>query len=364
MTPNRLVTLIILAILTIGVGTWLANRQAATPPPANAAVLYPELKKELDTISAVRLFKAGDARSVELLKGKRGWTVTEREGYAADQAKIAKLLRSLADAKPLEEKTSNPESYSSLGVEDTKDAKASGLRIELTGTSKPVNLIVGKRGGGAQSTYVRRAGEPASWLVSASIDSSSTPDAWLRKDIVDVSAARIQSATVTTGSAKPYVAAKATRADANFAVTGLPKGKELASASAANSTATALVGLALADVRTRKEFESAPVSARAVFNTFDGLVAAIDGWQKDDKHFVALTVSYDAALAERFRVATAPAEAKPDAAAAPPPARPETKAGVEDEAKSAIARLAGWVYEIPQYKYEAIFKPVDELTKK
>ena len=70
------------------------------------------------------------------------------------------------------------------------------MRIELVGPPKPVNLIVGKQGVGAQSTYVRRAGEPQSWLINATIDTSATPDAWLRKDIIDVSADRMQSATV------------------------------------------------------------------------------------------------------------------------------------------------------------------------
>ena len=72
------------------------------------------------------------------------------------------------------------------------------MRIELVGPPKPVNLIVGKPGIGAQSSYVRRAGEPQSWLIDASIDTSASPDAWLRKDIIDVSADRMQSARVET----------------------------------------------------------------------------------------------------------------------------------------------------------------------
>jgi hypothetical protein len=364
MNPSRLLTLVLLAIATIGIGTWLANRQAATPAATASEALYPGLKNELDAVAAVRIFKAGDVRVVELVKGPNHWTVTDREGYPADDAKIGKLLRALADAKPYEEKTSNAANYPALGVEDTSDAKASGVRIELAGSAKPVNLIVGKQGVGAQSTYVRRAGEPTSWLVRSTIDSSSAPHDWLRKEIVDISADRMQSAVVTTGTAKPYTAAKATRADSDFKVTGLPKGKELSSNVAANSAASALVGLTLADVRTRKEFESTPPAAHAVFTTFDGLVAQVDGWKKDEKHFVAVNVAYDPAVAERFRVATTTPDPKADKAATPATeSKPEEKK-VEDEAKADAARLTGWVYEVPQYKYDAIFKPVDDLIKK
>ena len=72
---------------------------------------------------------------------------------------------------------------------------------------------------------MRRAGEPQSWLINATIDTSATPEAWLRKDIIDVSADRMQSATVTAKGAKPYTAAKSARADANFAVEGLAEGQ-------------------------------------------------------------------------------------------------------------------------------------------
>jgi hypothetical protein len=37
---------------------------------------------------------------------------------------------------------------------------------------------------------------------------------------------------------------------------------------------------------------------------------------------------------------------------------------VAEEASKANAQLTGWVYEIPAYKYDTIFKPLDELIKK
>ena len=127
----------------------------------------------------------------------------------------------------------------------------------------------------------------------------------------------------------------------------------------------ALTGLSLGDVRAAKTFDSTPPAARATFKTFDGLVLELDGWVQDQKHYVALRPSFDAALAERFKVAAAPAEEKakekkdaaPAAAEPPKPATPN----VEEDAKKVAAKVAGWAYEIPDYKYESIFKPVDQL---
>jgi hypothetical protein len=367
MTSRRLLILGIAAILVIVAGVWLAGREGSSGTSAPTGALYPDLKAQLDAVNAVNLYKAGDARVVELVRKDDVWKVSDRDGYPADEGKVRKLLIAIADAKIAEQKTSDPQHYATLGVEDTKGASATSVRIELVGTPKPVDLIVGKQAVGARSNYVRRAGEAQSWLVDTTIDTSAPADAWLRKDIIDVSADRMQSATVTAKEGKPYTAAKSTRADQNFAVTGLPKGKSLSAPTAANSVAMALTALSLSEVKPASAFQSTPPTAHATFKTFDGLVVDVDGWVQDQKHFVALHPSFDAAQAERFKVATAPApekkdetkkdEAKKDTTP-PQPAAPN----VAEDAKKAADKVAGWVYEIPDYKYESLFKPVDQLV--
>src|SRR5687768_6286685 len=117
MTSRKLSILSIVAVVAVGAGIWLAGRQASTPA-GESAVLYPDLKKELDAITTVRIVKAGGAPAVELKRGDAGWTVGERANYPADDAKLRKLISGLSDAKLVEEKTFNPESYKALGVED------------------------------------------------------------------------------------------------------------------------------------------------------------------------------------------------------------------------------------------------------
>jgi hypothetical protein len=371
MTPRRLLVLVIVALVAIGGGLWLAQRQTGSSGSPEA-LLYPELKKQLDSVTAVRIYKAGDARAVEIARKDATWSVSERGGYPADAAKLRKLLLALADAKIFEQKTSSAENYKSLGVEDTSVAEATGVRIELAGTPKPVNLIVGKPGGGAQSQYVRRAGEAPSWLISTSIENASTPDAWLEKDIIDVGADRVQSAAITTAGAKTYTAAKSSRADANFSVDGVPKGKELSAPSAANGLATALVGVTLADVQAANAMPAGAPTAHATYKTFDGLVTDVDGWVRDDKHYIAVKTAFDPAQADHFRIPTTADKKettadKKDPKAADSAKTPEATAPAAPDSAGQSAtlntKLSGWVYEVPGYKYEAIFKPLDELLK-
>jgi len=361
MNSNRSIALGVIALAVLGTGLLVANLRSGGDAVA-AKELYPALKKEADNINAVRIFKAGDARAVELLRKDQNWTVSERNGYPADVAKIRKLILAMSDAKIAEEKTSNPQSYAALGVEDVSAKEATGIRVELAGAKTPVNLIVGKPGN-ANKVYVRRAGEKPSWQLNTGIEAPTLVDAWLKRELLDVAGDRIQSAEIKVGD-KAYSANKATRADREFKVEGAPKGKEVP-AGAANSLATALQGLSLSEVRTAQEFGSPPPNATATIKTFDGLVVQVNGWLQDTKHYVTLATSFDEAQAKKFPVqpaAAEPAKEPNKSEQATPEPSPEQK--VRDEATTANQRLTGWVFEIPSYKYEVIFKPLDDLLKK
>jgi hypothetical protein len=349
MSSRNVLILGIVAILALAAGLWLAGRQTSAVPGDSRGALYPGLENELDVIEAVRIFKAGNARAVELKHGEAGWSVTERAGYRADETKLRRLVRAIAEAAVLEEKTSNPERYAALGVEDTGKPDAKGVRVELAGTARPANLIVGNTGPGASSRYVRRAGEAQSWLIDQAIDAPAEPDAWLAKEIADIPADRVQAVTVTAQGGKRYTAAKASRGDEHFNVEKLPKGKSLRSPTVADSLATALSGLELSDVQPRSEFGAEPPADRASYRTFDGLVVEAEGWKSADKRYIALKATFDGAQAQRFEAAPKAGEAKPVA--------PD----VEGEARTLATKTAGWVYEIAEYRYQSLFKPIDDL---
>jgi hypothetical protein len=362
MNSNRSIGLGVVAVVVLLSGLLVAHLRSGGSSTDAQKDLYPALKKEADSINSVRIFKAGDTRVVELVRKDQDWTVTERNAYPADATKVRKLLLALSDAKTVEEKTSNPKSYPALGVEDVSAKDATGVRVELAGGKTPVNLIVGKNGN-ADKAYARRAGEGPSWLLNVSIDAPTLVDAWLKREVLDVAGDRIQSVQVTIAD-KTYTATKSARADGDFKVDGVPKGKEVNNG-AANSFATALQGVNLSDVRTAKDFGAPPPSATTTIKTFDGLVAQLTGWVQDNKRYLAITTSYDEAQAKKFELKPTTPEPAPAADKQPKTEQsitPEQK--VRDESNAANQRLSAWVFEIPTYKYDVIFKPVDQLLKK
>lgn len=372
MTLRRLLLLAALAI-AVATGALLLSKQRVATAARDRQALYPTLDGMLDAVDTLRVFKAGDVPVIEVHRNVGNgsgngiandipndipndiqWVVRERADYPADTAKVRQLLIALAAAKIVEEKTADAANYPAIGVEDVSAPAAAGQRVTLRGGAVAVDLIVGKQAAGSSSQYVRRANEKQSWLIDDNLDLPTTADAWLRKEIIDVSADRMQSVSVAIAGSQPYAVAKSSRSDRDFAVAMVSneKGKsskQLESPAAANGLSAALAGVTLTDVRKAQEIGSQQTAARATFKTFDGLVAQIDGWTEESKHYIAVAIAYDESLAQRF---TAGAEAAP--------ANTTARRDVAAESK----KLAGWAYEIPQYKYEAIFKPLSELSKK
>jgi hypothetical protein len=363
MNSKKLSILFAVGILAIAAGIWLAGRGSSSIDSTSA--LYPGLQRSLQNAKSVRIYSAGDTLAVDLQRDGDTWSVAQRNGYPADATKVRKFLLSLADAKIKEEKTSNPDNYASLDVQDISDANASGMRVEVEGVEPKVDLIVGKRGPGSNSRYVRRAGEAQSWLIEASLGDERAPSDWLDKALIDITADRIQSATLTTQGDKPYTATKRSQTDENFAVENLPKGKELYSESAANSFATALAGLNLSDVRLASELDGKP-DDRATYRTFDGLILELDGWKRDDKRYIAVRAKFDATIAERFKLVKteAPSAAEGEASDTQSgESAAKDKVDAQAQAATLADKLKDWAYEIPQYKYDAIFKPLKDLLK-
>ena len=189
-----------------------------------------------------------------------------------------------------------------------------------------MSLIVGKSPG-ARSSYVRRKGEAASWQIGTALTVERDPAKWLATELLDIGADRIQSAEFTTDGKRRWTAAKASRADQSFKVTGKPAGGSGPDAeSSAGRVATALAGLRLVDVRPAKDAAKDKPAATATYRTFDGLVLAIDGYAEGDKRYVRVRPSVDETAARRFFVATAAPADKDGAADSAPPKPPAAEA--------------------------------------
>jgi hypothetical protein len=328
MTARRVTWLLIAGALVIAFAIWLSSLRHLERATLSGDPVLPGLERGVNTVTQVSL-RRGDETHATLSRQEPEWIVLER-GWPADRGKVRKLLLDLGALNVVEEKTRLPANYAQLGVEDVSSAKAGGTRVEVLSPAAKWGLIVGKPSS-AKSGYVRRVDNVQSLLAAPVLSVDADPKAWLERAVIDIAPERVREIEEHPLQGPAFTAARAKAEQNEFTVAPLPKGRELSSAGAANALAAALSSLNLEDV------SKAPASpdagaARAIVRTFDGLEVTVTGRKDGTRSLVSLAVRSSAA-----------------AQAA--------------DAQQLSGRLAGWEFQVPDYKYAAIFLPLDELLK-
>ena len=351
MSRQRLLVLIAAALIAI-CGALYVSTQRYLPRDPHGLPLLPSLAAELNTVTSLSVRKGGANPTVTLHKQGEQWTVAERGEYPADIPKLRKLLLALSDAKIREEKTSNPENYSIIGVEDPAKEGATGAQIELTAQDGKHDVIVGKAAG--EGNFVRRAGEKTSYIVEPGISFEAEPRYWIDTHLLDVATDKIQSietkpATgtafavrrVTAGEPKPAdakagtapaatppttataAAASSTGAPpaSKFVLEGAPSGRQPTDPQTLAPSPTTLSSLAAEDVAPAGDIDFSKPSVVTV-TLADGSVLTLTGAVAGDKRWIQVAAPKDAAL---------------------------------------NARTQGRAFEIAPYRYDAIFRPLEQL---
>ncbi|HEV2286067.1 MAG TPA: DUF4340 domain-containing protein, partial [Steroidobacteraceae bacterium] len=329
MTARRVALLLLCGLAVIAGAIWLSSRRHLEHATLAGDLVLPGLEAAITTVSEVDL-RRGDGTRTSLRKASVGWVVGERD-WAAEPGKVRKLLLDLGALNVVEEKTRLPQNYPQLGVEDVSTPKATGTQVDVVTPGHTYALIVGKSSSG-KSGYVRVAATAASLLAAPLLTLDADPKTWLEHSLIDLPATRVRQVEERPLDGAPYAAARDKKEQADFSVTGVPKGRRLTGPGAADSLAGALAGLTLEDVQKGAAPADAKVS-RAVFRTFDDLEVTVTGRKDGTRSLIALSAR-----------ATAPA------------------AG--GEARQLNTRLGGWEFEIPDYKYGVLFRPLEELLEK
>jgi len=317
--PAQVLSLVVAGLALASVGVWLASRHGTDSTAEPTGPVLPLKQEDLNAVTRVGIFK-GDGSHVTLTRDATHWVVAER-GYPADTGQVRKLLLDLAALQIEEQKTSDPALYSKLGVEDPRGAQTSstGVNIDLKG--RTLGVIVGKTSG-TGSVYLRVAGTAQSLLASPQLTPDADPRHWLDHSILDIPAEQVSEVDVKAVSGPEYAVKRGT-------VSPIPKGRELADPGAPTAQAGALVGLQLDDVR--KATAHAP-AAQATFRTADGLILTLAGIQEGETRYLTVIAG-----------ASAPA--------------------LQQRVRDLNARLAGWEFELPGYRYDTLFRPLEQLLK-
>jgi hypothetical protein len=358
MNRQRFTALLVVALLAISGALYLSTQRNLPRDPHGMALL-PSLAGELNSVSALTVRK-GAAAPVTVHKQGEQWTVAERADFPADVPKLKKLLLALSDAKIREEKTSNPDSYAVIGVEDPSQPGAGGTQIELTAQNGKRAVIVGKSAG--EGSFIRRAGEKTSYIVEPAISAEAEPRYWIDTRLLDIPTDKIQNveskpasgaaysvhrvpanppkptdnkpgnpgtaasaanpsgANPSTANPPPAEPAPAPAAD-KFVLDGVPSGRQAADSQTLAPSPAHFSNLTVEDVVPAGDIDFSKPSTVTV-TLADGSVITFTGTVIGDKRWIKVTAPKDATLS---------------------------------------AKANGRAFEMASYRYDGIFRPLESL---
>lgn len=329
MNARRFTWLLLLAVIVITAAIWLSSRRHLDRDLTAGELVLPGLEKSINGVITIKASK-GDGAHATLNRNTNGWTVLER-AWPADVARVRKLLLDLRSLNIVEEKTRLAANYPQLGVEDVSSPKATGTLVELLAPGHTTAIIIGK-GSGAKAGFVRVAGTPQSLLAAPLISVDADPKSWLEHELIDIGTNRVRSVDLKPAEGPAYGLSRDKAEQPSFTVSPVPKGRTLTSPAAGDGIAGALAALTLDDVRKAQDVPQSQVW-HATYHTFDALQVEVAG-RKDPAHSL-ISISAHAGGKD-----------------------------TEAEAARINARCQGWEFEIADYKYTAIFTPLEDLLVK
>ena len=362
MKQKSLLILIVVTVTVLG-AAWMISEQRAPTKEVAKASLYANLIAQVNNVVQIDVRNAEHRTELERVDNK--WQIANRDGYPARFEAVKQVVVGIAELAILETKTSVPERYPRLRVEDVDTPDAKSLQVTLKDAEQTVlaDLIVGKSrvssgSSGVAALYVRKAGEPQALLVEGQISVGAEPTRWWDNSIINIASARIRRISIRHADSAPVIVYRDSEQEQDFGLENLPAAHELKSPSVITSMAGVLSGLRFDDVAAYNNLEFTGTSTETTITTFDGLVVSAVSGSVEGLTYTRFSAQFDAAAA-------AAEEEEQDAGDDKEDETPEEadQPGTEREAADLNARLNTWGYVLPEYKLSQLTKRFEELVQ-
>ncbi len=334
--------ILIAAIILGGVLYYIGSKPDGGLADANS-YLIPNLSEKLNDVTKLTIHKAGNEELTTVSKAENTWVVENKDGYTADIGFVRSVFNKLAEAKLVEAKTSNPENYSKLGVQDIEKTDAQGVMLAIEGLSETINIIAGNKGSvGNNTQYMRRVGEEQSWLINQNLDLKQDATRWLKKDILDITPERIKSIQIDHGDGNIINIKNEGTEEFEFVLqNSIPEGRKI-SESEVYQVANALSSLQLIDVALLDNLNIEAVQPiKTTFLTYDGLTITADTYSIEEQMYSKLNIEFNAENVDESKLSN--------------------KNNAEELAKKATSKIAGWAYVFPSITADALVKKLDNF---
>ena len=378
-------TIGLLAGITIA-GILLAvffNREPSSSIPQSGQLLFPNLMSVVNDVNEV-VIETKD-QTITLVRGEKSWGVKEKASYRADVEKVKQAIVGLADLRIHEPKTQNPELYERLGLQD-KDQEGSTSKtvtVKTADNAETAKLVMGNqrpaKGNPRMSDiYVRKPGDPQTWLAIGNVPIETMPDEWLEKEVTALPTKRVRQVTVTHLKGDTLHLSKAKPDDLDFHLDAIPSGFKISSQFNVNNVVGTLVQLSFEDVKPQAEIDfSANPGVSAVLETFDGLRLHVQTTKLDEHVWGKFSAEFDANLIQTSEPETKLEDIEKNEGAETEKTDKDTEVKkpekdsplkkpeeVQKEVETLNQRVKDWAYALPSFRVENFSKLKKDLIEK
>lgn len=240
--------------LFAGILGWLHERQQPPAQPPASRAWLPGLKPH--QVTALCIATPGQP-TIRARRDGKDWTLASKDGYPASGETIRQLLRSLADARLLEEKSASPENRERMGLSDQGKGQASRITLER-GDAPPLVLLLGKRTSqGGQ--LVRQADDEGAWLIDRTVGLPVNDLALLDPRLTDLPFEQLRELTLSYGNGVRLNISRASEKDDGIRLRQFPSRPQLMGEAEAEQAARLFAALRLLEVAPAKASRQKPL---------------------------------------------------------------------------------------------------------
>ncbi len=350
-------SLSVLVVVTMVVVIAAVSLTQTEVTPLKKGKLFPQLAATIDQVTTVNV--QTNTETITMIRDESwNWQMQEKHNYPVEANKVNSLLLEMTELTILEAKTSNSELYSKIGVDDVSAPDAQSILLTLkTKSDSLASIIIGnsqiaKIDSTRNEIYVRKPDDKQVWSVLGKLSVEKQLNDWLERLIVNIKNDNVRQVAI----GEDILIFKDTPDDEEFQLDDLPVNGTVKMPYVLKNIATTLSNLEFDDVIAADKLELKP-EIKAVFTTFDGLEVTMQVAKQNDKNYAIFTAKFnpEAVLAKSKETDPKKEDSKEE------DSKSEEKIDVHKQVESLNTKLAGWAYELSEYKVDDLAKKRDEL---
>lgn len=355
-TSLAVLALITAVVVLAAIISYSGRRSEPSQPGSES--FYPALADRVNDVESITI--RGADEEFLIARHDRDWGLESKGGYPVMFEKVKETILGLADLKMIEPKTSNPDYYDRLGVEEPGAAGDSSGSTLLTLRDAEgqalASLIIGDTAGSsgpAARRYVRKADEAQAWLVEGSLQVGATAMNWVDRELLRLPRTRVRSVTINQPEGDRLHIHRESDSQRTFLVDDVPEGYELQRDNITDPIANAASYLRIEDVAPADEIDFADGEVTITeIRRLDGLLLTIELWPRDTGAWITLCASVEEPAAP------------PDDVAQDEQSEEAGVDAVVQEMEQMNDRFGGWAFMIGRSETESLTKRMADLIQK